>query len=392
MGRGTSVNALGATSRRLVPINLPTGEDWRIIKEPGRTLIIPVKWKWEWEPDERLYRSIMIDDNGRPISVGMPKFGNWGEPSFADHAEILEAELKAGKVYATEKADGSLIIRSVIDGKVHFRTRGAPGLGDFGPAVSKVVEAKYPKLLDPTWMTEHSIHLEFVSSHKRFQIVIKYREDDLRLIGGISHDSLQLLTHSETEALAAEGQLVRVPHVEIPNDPAKLMDMIRAWDTKEGVVLSCGGGQTLVKVKSDMYVKVHKLSSSMNAKNVFKICEDEQIGDQDAYKQYLLDSGSDWEIFSDSLQYVDEFHAIGRRAIDEVAAIERTITELPEMDDKQFAITYASKLPHTQKSAAFAIRHGNPQQAVDLFIKHMKIAAIEKFEAEESLVNDMSEI
>lgn len=220
--------------------------NFRIYSSSGYTLVCPKKNYWDWEDEERWLRSIMVNKDGRVVSCGWPKFGNYNE--FTNDTNILNDNIH--KALFTHKHDGSLAIRSVVDNKVIFRTRGTLFGGDydengnepFGVKFNRVAK-KYQKLLDINWCADRSLLFEYVSPNNK--IVVKYDEEDLIFIGFVYHN-LTIGSWGETKLIAKEGNLKLVEVYELPKDPKKILKIIKDWDD-EGIVVRCG--QTMVKLK-----------------------------------------------------------------------------------------------------------------------------------------------
>ena len=94
-----------------------------VVKENEEFILIhSSQSKDKWEVDELKYRSIMCDKEGNIVSSGFPKFFNYGE--YAPNDDLINNAVNSGhKIFIRDKKDGVLIIRSVINGKVHWRTR-----------------------------------------------------------------------------------------------------------------------------------------------------------------------------------------------------------------------------------------------------------------------------
>lgn len=109
----------------------------------------------------------------------------------ADRLAAAE-ELARGEGWLTVKHDGVLVIRSVIRGRVVFRTRGSFDGEHHGRAIEQIAREHYPALCDPEWMAGHSVHLEYVTPAHR--IIVRYPEPDLVLIGATANETLERLS------------------------------------------------------------------------------------------------------------------------------------------------------------------------------------------------------
>ncbi len=148
----------------------------RFLKEIGEVILItPSFEKHKWTPSELHLRSLLCTPDGKICSSGFQKFKNLGEDPEVDL--LVKQSILEGKSWFTSKMDGSLVIRSVINGKVHFRTRGSHTLGEgfIGP-IMKMVQERYPKLLDPNLDARYSILFEYTSPENK--IVVDYAQED----------------------------------------------------------------------------------------------------------------------------------------------------------------------------------------------------------------------
>lgn len=262
--------------------------------EDGRMLVSPRKDKWTWEADERRFRSAILCPRTGVVSQGWPKFDNFGQNE-ADTARLLEALASGEPVWFTDKLDGSLCIRSVIDGEVVLRTRGTHDGGtEHGPAMRRLAAARYPSLLDPAIEPGRSLLFEFVSPD--FQIVVPYERDDLVLIGAVAHADGHLADRAELEALSDELSVPLVETHALPGDPEQLLEAVTAFEDREGIVARCAGGQVMVKVKSAAYLAAHALRFAFSPRRVAEFCSERGITEEDAFIDALREAGFDWEV------------------------------------------------------------------------------------------------
>lgn len=359
---------------------IPTSDDFWLIERDGRTLITPSKTKFDWSVDERALRSVIVDStSGEVLSVSFDKFFNYGEEALAgDHMRLLRDALADpnAPVRFTEKLDGSTCVRSVIDGKVIFRTRGTHDGGDFGPHMQAVAEAKYPVLLDPDFMPDHSMLFEFVSANPEFRIVIRYDEDDLVLLAVRQHADLRLYDWEELEVLAGAYSLNLVKLVELPSDVHGLVSAVRDWQGSEGVVVRVPDehgvpDQVYMKVKSAAYLLLHRMRTQLSAKGVREMCEIEDVQSLDDFKAIVLAQGADWELLVDTEPLVEAYlasQAATRERLaqlaDDVERLRPSLTGDEREQRKQFAVGFATKLEDSiETPVAFHLYNGNERAA-----------------------------
>lgn len=356
-----------------IALQLPQEKSGFKITERGDlTLVVPSKLKHEWEEHERPYRSVILDKNGKVVSSGFPKFGNLGEPSFVDHQAILNTALESDKeIWMTEKFDGSLAIRSVIDGKVVFRTRGTFDGGPFAEPMRRIAEERYPALLDPKMEPDKSLLFEFVSPDPEFRIVIRYEQDDLVLLGSVDHDDLALANRKEIETLAEAYNLNMVNTTTLPNDIDALVEQVSEWEDREGVVVRCNEGQVLIKVKALPYLALHRLQSHLTAKNIRQHCEAHGVQKVEDFQKIIFDMGGDWEMVKDAGPLVEQYLEGKRQSTAELHALtDRTNAAKRQYPDrKSFAVEFARHLESHERGIAFLLLDGKNEQAASAMDK-----------------------
>ena len=268
--------------------------EFKTVEDEGLTLVFPKKNKWDWTREERWLRSVVVDAKGRIVSTGWPKFGNYGEFQ-NDTRRLNEALASDAPVRFTHKEDGSLCIRDIVNGRVMMRTRGTmfggqqdeDGTPSFGDRFCAVAEKKYPRLIDPAWFDAGiSLLFEYVAPGN--QVVVRYPEDDLILIGMLVHEPRGpkgrpmrpfIVPWGEMAEFARKEELNLVSLKELPSTPAALLEEVKDWRT-EGVVVRCpdpdtgNEDQILVKVKSAWYLANHRMKHSMNYQRILEFVWD----------------------------------------------------------------------------------------------------------------------
>lgn len=298
------------------------------------TLVHPSRGKYDWEPDELGYRSVVYDALGHVVSTGWPKFFNQGEWAETDAA--IAGELEAGRAVITHKHDGSLIIRSVLpDGRILFRTRDTFDGGKFAPLAEAVAQAKYPVLLDPAFFAQGSLLFEYVGAGN--QIVVRYEGgDDLILLGAGVHDgsAVRYLPFPDLEAVAQANGLSVVEvydWADAKNGVGEILSLVQGWDKAEGVVVRSGDGQTLLKVKSAWYFAQHALRWHVKLSTIARFCIDGGITDEPTFMERLKAVGWDYETVTVALGF---FHEYQKRRIRAEAIQAEAIAFLKKFDDE----------------------------------------------------------
>lgn len=265
------------------------------VEEMGACIFIhPKHDKYHWAEDELRLRSVAVDLQGRVISTGWPKFFNLGERAANDAA--LERALESGEeVFFTEKLDGTLIIRSVLpNGKVIFRTRGRWESDEFGPLAHAIATARYPALLDPRIMPEWSLLFEYVGPANL--IVIAYSQEDLCFLGAVRHADLHLMPVEQMQTFARDYGLRCVPLVELPRDVKGMVEAVRSWEDREGVVARLHRGQLLIKLKSARYLAMHAMRANMSYDLIVEYARQAKITTIEELELGLRELGYDYEM------------------------------------------------------------------------------------------------
>jgi hypothetical protein len=254
-------------------------------------LVTPSKKKHKWSSDELHLRSVLCRPDGTIACSGFPKFRNYGEDE-SEGVKFIEY-LEAGQVAFAEKMDGSLIIRSVIDGYVNFRTRGSHVLADgFHEPVMQLVSEFHPELLSPEVHADKSMLFEYTSPDNR--VVVKYEESALTLLGWMQH------SEEEPPVFCGDVHLIEtsvkpVSFFELPTEISELCKEISTWSNAEGIVAWCNGGEMMIKIKAAEYLKIHSLKFHMSEERIRKIAYHFQINSMDELREFFYERGLDWE-------------------------------------------------------------------------------------------------
>jgi hypothetical protein len=260
--------------------------------------------------------------------VGMPylKIYNFGENENARRhvKECLYAPDVS--IFFTEKLDGTLISRNVIDGKVVFSTRGTMetflGLGEgqkFFDKTRELAETKYPKLLDVTWATSTTLMFELVGPENR--IITFYKEWDLVLTGAFDFGLYRYLTRLELFLLATSHGL-RLAEVYQPQGSTveeKIASMnaeLLSTDLEGAVIQFEFSGEVVgrIKAKSDTYRTMLRLSNNCNYDTVVELCEKhpEISGSWKSFERHLKELGRfnfPEELFDSYREFYTEYFA-----------------------------------------------------------------------------------
>ena len=245
---------------------LPSSEDFCIkeclIGDTPCKLVFPVRVDVKWNDDNKIFRSSVWTEDGELVSASWKKFTNLGEqPDF----EPLDTN---GKFEYLHKQDGSTLVISRFKGHLITRTRGTVNASvlENGYEISFLKE-KYPILFENDLLKteQYSILTEWYSPKN---IIIEKEADEptLWLTGIIKHSDYSYLTQDELDAFAKEWGLERPKRYQF-NTILEMVEGVKVWQKGEGIVLYGNKGQVLKKVKSDRYLYLHRLKSSISSQN-----------------------------------------------------------------------------------------------------------------------------
>lgn len=285
-------------------------ERFRVREKDGLTLITPENGLWDWRDDELHMRSLLCRDDGEVVSSGFPKFFNYGERP--NHPEIWQ---KYNRRSITYKEDGSLIIASLIEGKLHLRTRGNHDLGDFHDRVWKIVkdkrldsELKYTieslslRSNCPSWQI--SILMEYVAPDNL--IVMKYDKENLVILGATHYpdneikiaDAECLMSYlpSQTNVLTFEV------HESTQNSGKSFAEFVSKFPSNiEGFVANLSlptdhnnHVRHLIKFKTDWYIRLHGLMTETESR-IDELLFFERIFTEKRFLSYFQGLGYDYE-------------------------------------------------------------------------------------------------
>lgn len=312
--RWAGLNASRPDAFWSTPSTLPSGKD--------AILIVPAKdGNRKWEGDELWARSLLISNEQsecdgvkarRVLSIGFPKFFNHFErPDLAkkhlDEVQMREHEHVPYRPLWVEKVDGSLLIRSVIDGAVHWRTRGSASLGLFEPEVMACLRATEEgrRLADDPSFVVDTRYAEATS------LLFEYQSPATRIVVGVADPVLTFLGTVGPEWPMGPPVFRRAPLVERGPMPKNVrLPAFRAFSSADEIsqwMETSKGGEgwvsylngDLLKWKSAWYIRLHGLKSHLGASkaHMAAFCVEKQAWTLGAVQEAMYAEGLDAEIF-----------------------------------------------------------------------------------------------
>ena len=215
-----------------------------------------------WTKDILWARSIMIHrDTHKILSRGFDKFFNYNERIDIDSdPDFLDCEFR-------EKIDGSLLIVSVINGKLNIRTRGTLDAYTQYPNTKSeyddFIQSKYKDVFDYILKAGEGRSYLFEHTTPRNIIVLNYgAEPKLKLLGIISNETGYLMSNDYLDGFAQAYNIERPQKyvIESSEDVQKLLEI----QNIEGFVLYYNGGQKMKKLKTEEYLQKHRIRTQFN--------------------------------------------------------------------------------------------------------------------------------
>jgi hypothetical protein len=284
-----------------------------------------------WNPDNLQFRSRVETLDGETVSQGFKKFMNLGQGPDGvkvDTAAVVAACAR-GDAVATLKIDGSLIVRSVHQGRIVQR---------------------YPRLLDPGYRPDISLLLEWVSPTN--VIIFKYDEAELILVDGIRHDNYQYLQLDELQPIAADLGISLVEFFRLDqNGWADLYASLATDKDKEGYVIRINHEQDLVKVKCAPYLAKHAFKYNMSTGKLVDMWLHAERPSEQVFVEQLTHQ-FDEETIMWALPFIANLFSWVRAVTEHAAEIEQKVDQLRHLPRKDFAIQMKAELSSRDFSLA----------------------------------------
>ena len=281
---------------------------FRVRQQDGLTLITPdlKKAKWQFNPDdpyandsELVWRSALLDENMDAVSLGFPKFPNWSEFGWDDYNWYISESIRDGTALLTAKEDGTLIIRSVHNGKVIWRTRNSFDLGPFHDPVMALVKQNHYLSEPELWGDCHML-FEYVAPTN--QIVVAYDRPRLVLLAIRDDHEMIPYSYSVEDAFVEFGiEPIRIMQMSA-RDPIGLhreideLEQVGLWDC-EGLVVRTPDG-LMSKIKGSEYLNVFRMKYMFKYGDFAALCLANGVTDFSEAKEICIANGVDWEVLT----------------------------------------------------------------------------------------------
>lgn len=271
---------------------LPSAEEF-IIREfdfhgEKLTLVNPLHAGINWTADNLHFRSSIWDKDGYLVSAGFKKFFNLNEKP---DIEPWDGNLEGAE--CVTKLDGSLLIVSPYRGKNIIRTRGSFDYSKQPNAdeVEYFIKKGQLKLGRPYMEEGYSYLFEWQSP--KHQIVIKHTKPVLSLIGIVDHWHY---SYSSQKSLTTHCELFggSRPTVHRFTNKEHLLNEVLAFSDLEGVCLYYNNGQSIRKIKSTWYLKLHAFKSECSVKSVTQLYLENKRPSKVEFRE-IIESTFDYE-------------------------------------------------------------------------------------------------
>ena len=233
-------------------------------------LIVPQSMGTVWNDENSRFRSCIVrKSDNKVVSQLFKKFVDLGvTPEFQPWGETDNFK----RFTAVEKKDGSLLGFSVHNGELIHRTRGLPNAETLpnGHEIPFLIN-KYPKLVE--WVKSNPDVTVLCEWQTKNNIIVcdEVCEPTLTLIGVITNDTAQYYKQKKLDLIAQEIFLPR-PLTHFYNHIIDAANDVFLWEHSEGIVVYSEDGQTLKRLKSDWYKRLHKIcTGNRNVSSVLDI-------------------------------------------------------------------------------------------------------------------------
>lgn len=320
---------------------------------------IDFPWNNHWNIIRRECRGLIFDQNGVLINRRFHKFFNVNErPETA-----LEKIDWSKPHYILEKLDGSMVSPCKINGHIRWMTK--MGITDTSMEAEYFVAThpNYTKFVEKYLSKNCTPIFEWCSRKNR--IVLDYDEDQLVLLAirdnftGKYHN----IGHYDYEAHNYDIPIVK----SFGFGDRNIVDVVRQQEDTEGVVVRFVDGH-MVKIKSDWYVRIHKVKSALeNEREIVAMTLNNELDDI---------------IPVLPMEDVEKINLFAGRVLLRIEQSAKDLTDdvysySAAMDRKTFAIEHAPKLASMYRGLIFKLwdtENVNSsltyKMIVDMILKH----------------------
>lgn len=223
-------------------------------------LIYPSEVGLKWTQENKIFRSSIWSLDGELLSAGFPKFTNLGE-----NPENFPIPISLDNSKIISKEDGTLMIVDFYNNQLNLRTRGTvsyktlDNFRDFDFVLNKYPEIRKlaKDVQEKTWL------FELVTPNQK--IVLNYgSEPDCFLIGAINKEDYSMTNQRVLDGFADLRFLKRPAYYSF-SDLDLLISFFKDAVKIEGCCIYSNKDQDIHKLKTDYYLRLHRLKSSFRS-------------------------------------------------------------------------------------------------------------------------------
>jgi RNA ligase len=280
-------------------------------------------------------RGLIFGSDGRLINRRYHKFFNVNE---RDETAIHAIDWSRPHVIL-EKLDGSMVSPCYVRGHLRWMTK--MGITDTSMEAEAFVASRPDYTELAAHYLEHGFTPVFEWCSNKNRIVLDYPEDRLVLTAMRYTVSGDYLLH---DALERIGERYGIPVVQAyQHGDDEIVEQVRKWENTEGVVVRFDDGH-MVKIKSDWYVRIHKVKSL--------------LGQERDVVELILKNELDDMLPVLPREDVEKIETFQSALMATVTAAARSVKILVEsnrheMDRKTFALEHASKFDPVWRGLIF---------------------------------------
>jgi len=226
---------------------------------------------------------------------------------------------------------------------------------------------KYPVLNDPEFCSNLSLLLEWCSPAN--QIVIKYSEPDIILVGAVWYNKnlpwydneFKLLTIKELSDISSLSGIKLVDNFKLNNadEVIRLIEKLKTEKEIEGYVIRFNKDQELVKVKSSHYFILHSLKSNLTSEVLTDLFLSWGQPSFEAFKE-KFEASYDYETFTVALPAISSIYdgsKIANKIFDHIKNFVETNRTLSR---KAFALKAQQAYQEHKLAACFSLLDNKP--------------------------------
>lgn len=315
-------------------------------------LINPQHTFFDWDSTNLHFRSSVYTSEGYPISLSFKKFFNLEEKPLIDpfNKDISNCSI-------IDKLDGSTLIYSKYKGQEIIRTRGTldatlmPNGDEIELFKTSIIQDRFK---DIETLNESYI-FEWYSLRNKI-ILDPGPDTKFHLINIIKHSDYTLTPQVELDNIASKYNWLR-PKRYTFNNLNELVTNITTLENAEGVCLYYNQDQSIRKIKSAWYLKLHAFKSNLSLRSLTELFISLNLPKREIFEDYII-KNLDFECLSLSKSFLDLIY-IKNTEIDTLVEKAKHFTnKFNKLEQKEFALAVINEIGNQGSALCFALRKG----------------------------------